>query len=116
MRFENRALACQECGEEFIFSADEQLFFSYKAFLHDPKRCPRCRGERSKATKQTAQKCAACGADTIVPFNPKQGRPVFCRKCLNKLPAHSASAGAVERAGIEGGLGSRAEQIGYVDA
>ena len=25
--------------------------------------------------------CAACGASTEVPFEPRQGRPVYCREC-----------------------------------
>lgn len=26
--------------------------------------------------------CAECGATTTVPFQPKQGRPVYCRDCF----------------------------------
>jgi CxxC-x17-CxxC domain-containing protein len=28
--------------------------------------------------------CAACGASTIVPFLPRQERPVLCRVCFHK--------------------------------
>lgn len=27
--------------------------------------------------------CAECGADTQVPFEPRGGRPVYCRACFN---------------------------------
>ena len=26
--------------------------------------------------------CAACGKDTEVPFQPRSGRPVYCRECF----------------------------------
>ena len=28
--------------------------------------------------------CADCGKDSEVPFEPKEGRPVYCRECLPK--------------------------------
>ncbi|MFH1141167.1 MAG: CxxC-x17-CxxC domain-containing protein, partial [Chloroflexota bacterium] len=29
--------------------------------------------------------CAQCGAETQVPFEPRQGRPVSCSDCYNKV-------------------------------
>ena len=29
--------------------------------------------------------CAACGAETTVPFEPKQGRPAYCGDCYAKI-------------------------------
>ncbi len=29
-------------------------------------------------------KCADCGKDSEVPFDPKPDRPVYCRECLPK--------------------------------
>ncbi len=29
-------------------------------------------------------KCADCGTDSEVPFEPKQDRPVYCKECLQK--------------------------------
>ncbi|MBI2653975.1 DNA-directed RNA polymerase [Candidatus Woesearchaeota archaeon] len=29
-------------------------------------------------------KCSDCGADAEVPFQPKEGRPVYCRDCYSK--------------------------------
>jgi CxxC-x17-CxxC domain-containing protein len=26
--------------------------------------------------------CAACGKETVVPFEPRSGRPVYCRDCF----------------------------------
>lgn len=28
--------------------------------------------------------CADCGTDSEVPFEPKEGRPVYCKECLPK--------------------------------
>jgi len=28
--------------------------------------------------------CAACGAETTVPFKPREGRPVYCKDCYVK--------------------------------
>ena len=34
-------------------------------------------------------KCSNCGKDTQVPFQPAEGRPVFCRECfMNKNKAN----------------------------
>jgi CxxC-x17-CxxC domain-containing protein len=34
--------------------------------------------------KMYPAKCADCGADTEVPFEPTEGRPVYCRDCYPK--------------------------------
>jgi CxxC-x17-CxxC domain-containing protein len=28
--------------------------------------------------------CSDCGAETKVPFQPEEGRPVYCRECFQK--------------------------------
>lgn len=33
--------------------------------------------------------CADCGKDSEVPFQPKEGRPVYCRECLPKHRSRS---------------------------
>ncbi len=38
---QDKTLACLECGNEFIFSADEQEFYSDQGF-EEPKRCRPC--------------------------------------------------------------------------
>ena len=34
--------------------------------------------------KMYPMKCADCGKDSEVPFEPKPDRPVYCRECLPK--------------------------------
>ncbi len=91
MEFIDRVLKCIDCGEEFVFTAGEQLFFHDKQFKNDPKRCKQCKAKRAnggpRVRTETRTKCSACGEDTTVPFRPTQGRPVLCRSCFQKVQA-----------------------------
>ncbi|MBV9573803.1 MAG: zinc-ribbon domain containing protein [Acidobacteriales bacterium] len=100
MEFQDRVLNCIDCGEDFIFTAGEQLFFYDKQFKNEPKRCKACKSKRSlapgrapssygTARLETRTVCSHCGRETTVPFKPTQGRPVFCRECFqqNRGPA-----------------------------
>ncbi len=40
-------LICQNCGNEFVFSADEQAFYASKG-LEAPKYCPICRSIKAQ--------------------------------------------------------------------
>jgi CxxC-x17-CxxC domain-containing protein len=97
MEFTDRILKCSDCGNEFIFTAGEQLFFYDKQFKNDPKRCKLCKAKRAGLGRtangagaltlplsrtETRTKCSACGVETTVPFKPTQGRPVLCRSCF----------------------------------
>jgi CxxC-x17-CxxC domain-containing protein len=89
MEYVDHVLICADCREEFLFSADEQAFFSDKGFTNSPRRCPNCRAKRKfpqrRAThRETRLVCAQCGQETTVPFKPTQGRPVLCHFCFKK--------------------------------
>ena len=88
MVFTDRILTCMDCGSEFVFSGGEQAYFHDKNFSHDPKHCKQCKVKRKFGPKpvraETQVKCARCGVQTIVPFKPVHGRPVFCRDCFRK--------------------------------
>ncbi len=102
MEFTDRVLKCVDCGEEFVFTAGEQLFFHDKQFKNDPKRCKQCKAKRSagayRVRTETRTHCSACGEETTVPFRPTQGRPVLCRSCFQKqtppAPLPGLTAGA----------------------
>ncbi len=91
MAFTDRILTCVDCGEDFVFTAGEQLFFHDKQFMNDPKRCKACKAKRSsggsRVRAETRTTCSECGEETTVPFKPTQGRPVLCRSCFQKQPA-----------------------------
>ena len=81
--YEDRTLACRDCSEEFTFSAGEQAFFASKGLQNDPQRCPSCRAAAKRARtvggprEFHAAVCGACGGQAIVPFAPRNDRPVY---------------------------------------
>lgn len=44
--YEDKAINCADCGEEFTFTASEQAFYAEKGFTDSPKRCKPCRQSR----------------------------------------------------------------------
>jgi CxxC-x17-CxxC domain-containing protein len=96
MDFQDKTLQCFDCDTTFIFSADEQRFFQSKGYTNEPKRCPSCRRARKERQQRSGHNlgyerqmfpaiCAECGKQTEVPFVPREGRPVYCRDCYNKI-------------------------------
>ncbi len=93
MEFQDKSLRCVDCGDDFIWTAGEQLFFADKQFKNEPKRCKACKAKRANRAAagpglrervETQTSCSACGKDTTVPFRPTQGRPVFCKECFQQ--------------------------------
>ena len=93
MNYTDKTLTCQDCGQSFIFSADDQSFHATKGFTNEPKRCTSCRtarrSERGGGFGQSVREsypvvCAECGKDTTVPFQPRGDRPVYCSDCFSK--------------------------------
>lgn len=109
MTYADRTLACVDCGQEFIHSADDQQYYVEKGFSSDPKRCVSCRASRRAAreggTSYGAQDlggprgyerggptreyfavlCSECGNQAQVPFKPRMDRPVYCSDCFRKV-------------------------------
>ena len=84
--FEDKTLQCKDCGQDFIFTAGEQEFFAEKGFQNEPTRCKDCRGARKAAIRASREMytavCAECGEEAVVPFKPKNDRPILCSKCF----------------------------------
>ena len=87
--YEDKTLVCKECGKEFVFTAGEQEFYAEKGFQNEPTRCKACRQARKAsrpapgAPRETyTTTCANCGAETTVPFIPKNDRPIYCSECF----------------------------------
>ena len=99
MSFQDKTLQCADCGTEFSFTAEEQEFFQSKGYTNEPKRCPSCRQARKTERNGSGNSgrsygpprqmfpaiCAECGKETEVPFEPINGKPVYCRDCYNKV-------------------------------
>ena len=117
----DKSLKCVDGGAEFVFTEGDQEFYASHGFS-EPRRCPECRAAR-KATKagqvagnvkaprnvdadQTAAAsphsprqmysavCAECGKETQVPFQPNNGRPVYCSDCYRANGGSTKAAGA----------------------
>lgn len=94
MPFQDKALVCKQCGQQFTFSAKEQEFYSQKGLTFEPKRCKDCRSLKKASQGQENRNyskqlfdaiCAKCGTKTQVPFQPVQGRPVYCKQCYQLM-------------------------------
>lgn len=125
MAFQDREIACRDCGAGFIFTGGEQEFYASKGLQHDPVRCPACRQNRKALRPEDRDDtpsygvfvswggrtprelhmatCAECRQVTEVPFRPRGDRPVFCSNCYNAVrereqAAEEAMASAVASA------------------
>jgi len=114
MSFEDKTLTCSDCDKSFTFTVAEQEQFAQRGYTNEPKRCPECREARKadRFAKGGARDnnggnrsgsfggnrygndtprvsfpttCSDCGKATTVPFEPKQGRPVYCSDCYRKV-------------------------------
>ncbi len=96
MSFEDKSIQCSDCGTTFTFSAEEQELFQSRGYTNEPKRCPSCRQARKSErygndsySRSTSRQmfqvtCAECGKECEVPFEPREGRPVYCSDCYRK--------------------------------
>jgi len=48
----DKTIKCIDCGEEFIFTANEQRFYQEKGFTNEPKRCKSCRDKKKQERNQ----------------------------------------------------------------
>jgi CxxC-x17-CxxC domain-containing protein len=104
MSFQDKTLTCSDCGNTFTFGAEEQEQFQSRGYTNEPKRCPECRQARKSerygnggnsygngsysytpGRQMFPAVCAECGKATSVPFEPRQGRPVYCSDCYRKV-------------------------------
>ena len=101
MSYQDKSIQCSDCGITFTFSADEQEQFALKGYTNEPKRCLPCRQTRKAQQNRSngygnsysfgprremfPTTCSDCGKDTQVPFEPREGRPVYCSDCYRKV-------------------------------
>jgi CxxC-x17-CxxC domain-containing protein len=98
MSLQEKTAECFDCKAKYTISVEEQEALQAKGYANTPKRCPPCRQARkarqiSSGNFRNTQPgfrterqmypavCAQCGKSTQVPFEPREGRPVYCRDC-----------------------------------
>ncbi len=50
--YSDKNLVCADCGQEFVFTARDQEFYSGRGFS-DPRRCPSCRAAKKAQREST---------------------------------------------------------------
>ena len=94
--YSDETLTCIECERTFTFTASQQEFFASKGFTNKPSRCDDCRaarkaakGGRDASFRSSSLRelfkttCSQCGGVAEVPFQPREGNPVYCRDCFS---------------------------------
>ncbi|HUX87488.1 MAG TPA: zinc-ribbon domain containing protein [Chloroflexota bacterium] len=102
MSYSDKVLKCRECGADFVFTAGEQEFYASRGLMNEPGRCPSCRSARRQrmgggdyASDRSSRPqremhpavCAECGTSTMVPFLPRNDKPVYCSNCYDRVRA-----------------------------
>src|SRR5688572_6389313 len=131
MAFQDRELACRDCGSSFVFTAGEQEFYQTKGLQNDPVRCPSCRATRKMMRPEDREEtprygvavswggrtprqlhvatCAQCGTATEVPFVPRGDRPVYCSNCYNTVRTRQEAQAEAEAEALAARLAHREE-------
>ena len=113
MPLPDKTLTCSDCGQEFLFSGDDQEFYQSRGFS-EPKRCRSCRAQRrsereggegggggaggfSRGPRVEREMfevtCSSCGQIARVPFQPRGDRPVYCRDCFDRVGGGGGGGG-----------------------
>ncbi len=93
--YTDKILVCADCSQQFVFTANEQDFYAQRGFS-EPKRCGPCRAARKASRPEGGHgggydrgprqmfpaTCSRCGNETEVPFEPTNGKPVYCSDCF----------------------------------
>ena len=107
LSYQDKNLTCRDCGREFVWTAGEQEFYASRGLVNQPGRCPECRSARKAQSGGTGggsyssgggysagggydrpqrqmfpATCSNCGKETMVPFQPRGDKPVYCSDCF----------------------------------
>jgi CxxC-x17-CxxC domain-containing protein len=98
VQIEDKTLTCRECNVPFTWTAGEQLFYRERDLINIPARCPKCRAQRKARLglpdrAMTEVVCEECRQATTVPFVPRNGNPVYCSMCYDKIKDRIRSGG-----------------------
>jgi CxxC-x17-CxxC domain-containing protein len=109
----DQILYCRDCNQEFTFTVGEQEFYASRGLTNSPTRCPECRAARKQSggfqgrggggggrdrsdrsdRPMYSATCASCGNEAMVPFQPREDRPVYCSNCYQPAPRDNQRGG-----------------------
>ena len=64
--FQDRSIKCVDCGENFIWTAGEQVFFHDKGLSNEPKRCKPCKQAKNERLAAITAAQASCNRQRLV--------------------------------------------------
>lgn len=85
-KFSDIKLICKDCGNEFIFSANDQKFYAKQGFINAPARCKSCRIEFQNKKYQGLDvcnvRCKICGRVGKLTIKPTNLKEIICGDCF----------------------------------
>ena len=84
-QYTDKNLTCVDCGQTFLFSADDQEFYARKGFTNEPKRCKVCRDKRKSSSGEGRERTG------------KDGIAVARGSCVGACRRASGDSGPWER-------------------
>lgn len=98
MSLQDKTLTCNNCSQQFIWSAGEQEFYQQRGLQNPPGRCKDCRAARRAESRGSGggggyaggerqmftATCSSCGQEAKVPFQPRGDKPVYCSTCFEQ--------------------------------
>ena len=66
--FPDRSITCVDCGEPFVWTSGEQVFFHDKGLKNEPKRCKPCKQAKNDrlAAISAAQLSGGCAVSSLI--------------------------------------------------
>lgn len=93
-------LICKDCGDTFIFTAEDQKFYAKQGFTNAPARCKTCREEfqkkKYKGQELVNVKCFKCKKVGKIVTKPSIPNKVLCADCfVEELDAERSKYGSL---------------------
>ena len=90
LEFQDRSIHCVDCGQDFIWTAGEQLFFQDKGLKNEPKRCKPCKQAKN-------ERLAAIAAAQAAGVRQRIEVSVNCAQCGQPRQGAAHADGAAAR-------------------
>jgi CxxC-x17-CxxC domain-containing protein len=86
---EDQTITCKDCGNDFVFTAQDQKYYAENGFKNVPTRCLNCRKQMREKKELTEPRfsieCSKCHKKSDVPFEASDQTPIFCQNCFEEI-------------------------------